>query len=110
MGLFISRYITTLLIFVIGLKAPGLSSPYTQQQDEEPLTDNNTQNRSAFSNAWKKIKTLAPYIWPKQFGLQIKVILCVMLLIGGRVVKLFLPIYRKNIGKINNLFHGIYLK
>lgn len=106
MALFVSRYITTLLIFVIGLKAPGLSWPYAQQ-DEEPLTEgNNNASRSAFSNAWTKIKTLMPYLWPKQFGLQLKVVICIILLLFGRVVKLFLPIYRKNIGEITflNLF------
>lgn len=99
MSLFISRYITALLIFVIGLKAPGLSWPYSQQ-DEEPLTEeNNNANRSAFSNVWKKIKTLMPYLWPKQFGLQTKVVACIILLLCGRAVKLFLPLYRKSIGK-----------
>ena len=39
MGLFIARYITTLLIFVIGLKAPGISNR-RHDSDSEPLTNN----------------------------------------------------------------------
>ena len=39
MGLFISRYVTTLLIFAIGLKAPGISNRRSDD-DTEPLTNN----------------------------------------------------------------------
>lgn len=39
MGLFIARYITTLLIFAIGLKAPGISNR-RHDADTEPLTNN----------------------------------------------------------------------
>lgn len=40
MGLFITRYITTLLIFAIGLKAPGISNMRSHNADTEPLTNN----------------------------------------------------------------------
>lgn len=103
MVLFIARYLTTLLIFVLGLLAPGLSWPFDMpdqerltQDDETPGTNNNP---SAFRHALKRLKKLSPYLWPKQFSLQVKVVICIILLICGRAVKLFLPIYRKKIGK-----------
>lgn len=38
MGFFVTRYVSCLLIFVLGLKAPGLVSYY--QDDEQHLVDN----------------------------------------------------------------------
>lgn len=96
MVFFVLRYTSGLLIFVLGLKAPGIMAPYIQN-DEEMLTDRNS-NPSAFRNAFKKLRKLFPYLWPKKdFGLQLRVVICIGLLIGGRVIKLYLPIYRKAI-------------
>ncbi|CAG9833371.1 unnamed protein product [Diabrotica balteata] len=56
----------------------------------------NKQNTSTWSNFWKKLKILSPFLWPKKdFVLQFKVLICFMLLGGGRVVNLFVPIYQK---------------
>lgn len=45
---------------------------------------------------------LAPFLWPKRdCALQLRVIACVILLIGGRVMNLYVPIYQKNIGNFN---------
>lgn len=46
MGLFISRYICTLLIFVLGLKAPGIQS--IENEDETVLIDNDNANNVSF--------------------------------------------------------------
>ncbi|KAI4454528.1 atp-binding cassette sub-family b [Holotrichia oblita] len=55
-------------------------------------------NQSTWKNAWKKMRTLAPFLWPKKdFSLQIRVIFCFMLLAGGRVINLYVPIYSKYI-------------
>lgn len=43
---------------------------------------------------------MAPFLWPKKdFLLQLNVIICVLLLVAGRVMNLYVPIYQKNIGK-----------
>ncbi|XP_067635780.1 ATP-binding cassette sub-family B member 6 [Eurosta solidaginis] len=99
MGLFVTRFISSLLIFILGLKAPGIMRHYTPV--DEPSTENsnsNIQQGSAFRNAFKKMRKLLPYLWPKKdILLQLAVIACIGLLISGRVIKLFLPIYRKKL-------------
>ncbi|KAI2474119.1 ATP binding cassette (ABC) transporter subfamily B member [Diabrotica virgifera virgifera] len=56
----------------------------------------NKENTSTWSNFWKKLKILSPFLWPKKdFVLQLKVLVCFLLLGGGRVVNLFVPIYQK---------------
>lgn len=102
MGLFVTRFVTSLLIFVLGLKAPGIKTFYNEHR---PLEEENSENSpihrgSAFRNAFKKLRKLFPYLWPKKDAfLQFCVLLCILLLAAGRVVKLYLPIYRKNLGK-----------
>lgn len=117
MGLFIARYLTSLLIFVLGLKAPGITTyPYAgsherleEDQDTTPQEQSasNTvtmHSGSAFKNAFKKLRKLFPYLWPKSnIKLQAIVCFCLVLLLVGRVVKLFLPIYRGKLGKFNEL-------
>lgn len=60
------------------------------------------ENRSTWNNLLRKIKTLSPFLWPKKdFCLQFRVIFCFLLLAGGRVINLYVPIYNKLIGKNN---------
>ena len=55
-------------------------------------------NASTWQNLWHKIKTLAPFLWPKKSALlQLRVIFCFVLLIGGRAINLYVPIYNKKI-------------
>lgn len=107
MGLFVTRYITSLLIFVLGLKAPGITVLFNMHQrleEESQQTPADNLNRgSAFRNAFKKLRKLFPYLWPKKDAfLQITVLICILLLTLGRVIKLYLPIYRKKLGKSVN--------
>ncbi|XP_043655583.1 ATP-binding cassette sub-family B member 6 [Drosophila teissieri] len=102
MGLFVTRFLCSLLIFVLGLKAPGIMAPYNPHQRLDNDTANesqgNVQTGSAFRNGWRKLRTVFPYLWPrKNIVLQIAVIVCIILLLAGRVIKLFLPIYRKKL-------------
>jgi len=54
---------------------------------------------STWNNFWRKIRVLAPFLWPrKDIVLQLRVILCFLLLIGGRVINLYVPLYSKKIG------------
>uniref|UniRef100_U5EX21 ATP-binding cassette sub-family B member 6 n=1 Tax=Corethrella appendiculata TaxID=1370023 RepID=U5EX21_9DIPT len=96
MGLFVSRYIATFFIFLIGLKAPGITSAQLPMEDLDNLIEN--ENQSTFNNAWKKLVSLLPFLWPKKdLILQFRVIFCFALLITGRIVNLFVPIYNKKI-------------
>ncbi|XP_058060674.1 ATP-binding cassette sub-family B member 6 [Anopheles bellator] len=95
-GLFIVRYIVTMLLFVIGLKAPAITS--TLNSEEYQNLHTNQENQSTFRNAWNKMGTLMPFLWPKKDSfLQIRVIFCFLLLISGRVINLYVPIYNKKI-------------
>lgn len=70
-----------------------LVSPFVFQRQND--------NQSTFRNFWKKVRTLAPFLWPKKDCLlQSKVIFCFLLLAAGRVVNLYVPIYNKMIGKL----------
>ncbi len=67
--------------------------------------------QSTWSNALKKFKLLWPYVWPKKSALlQFCVLFCMLILIAGRVVNLFTPIYYKYIGRNNTDYHCLSLE
>ena len=46
------------------------------------------------------MRMLVPFMWPrKSLGLQLVVMVCVLLLVAGRVVNLYTPIMYKYIGE-----------
>ncbi|KAI4490941.1 hypothetical protein M0802_010615 [Mischocyttarus mexicanus] len=106
MGLFVSRYVSNLMIFAIGLKAPGI---FSNNQEYHTLNNDTAsqsryyherpeENASPWKNIWYKMKTLAPFLWPKSdILLQLRVIFCFGLLMLGRLINLYVPIYN---GKI----------
>nr|CAD7438024.1 unnamed protein product [Timema bartmani] len=110
MTLFVLRYVSCLAIFIFGLRAPGImstrdyfnlnhsfSSHHIQSDERETRSQGST-----FRNAWAKIKTLAPFLWPKKdCVLQLRVMFCFFLLACGRVINLYVPIYNKLI--VNSL-------
>jgi len=51
-----------------------------------------------------------PFLWPKgSVALQLCVLVCIVLLVAGRVANLFLPIYYKKIGELMYLhFETVY--
>lgn len=74
------------------------------------LIVNFQENRSTFRNGWAKLRTLMPFLWPKKsFLLQLRVVFCFVLLFGGRVINLFVPIYNKKIGLLWNAFDIQYI-
>ncbi|KOC69417.1 ATP-binding cassette sub-family B member 6, mitochondrial [Habropoda laboriosa] len=104
MALFILRYVSNLSIFALGLKAPGItgntdSEYHTLNSGPRPryYQDRLDDTSSAWKNAWYKIKTLAPFLWPKTFMLQLRAIFCFGLLISGRVINLYVVIYNRKI-------------
>lgn len=53
---------------------------------------------SAFSGFWTKCKLLFPYVWPKRnYRLQAHVVVCFLILVGARVINVYVPIYYKKI-------------
>lgn len=104
MALFVLRYVSNLVIFALGLKAPGIPNyaapeyrtlPNGPSQRSRYYQGRPEDNSSTWRNAWYKIKTLAPFLWPKSFMLQLRVVFCFGLLIGGRLINLYVPIYNK---------------
>lgn len=108
LSIYACKYVFTAGVFVLGLKAPGIptvrhSDSFTRLNPNgtSDSGDNNesVSSGSAFGNICHKIKLLMPFVWPsKSFILQLNVLLCVLILVAGRVTNLFVPIYNKKIG------------
>lgn len=99
MGLFITRYISCLLLFGLGLRAPGIttSRDYMNLNSSSSNIPSQTDTTgSTWKTAYRRTKTLAPFLWPKKsFILQLHVVCCIILLFFGRVLNLVVPIYSK---------------
>ncbi|XP_053327347.1 ATP-binding cassette sub-family B member 6 [Spea bombifrons] len=108
-GFWTLRYVCLLLLFTLGIIAPGRPrKPYILliNEDErdvenvQPLLRN--QNESTWQGLRKKLRLLIPYLWPKgNVLLQLLVLLCMGLMGVERVINVFVPIYYKTI--VNNL-------
>ncbi|XP_034832420.1 ATP-binding cassette sub-family B member 6 [Maniola hyperantus] len=101
MSLFVGRYVSCMIMFILGMKAPGIvhQFEYLLPDDENrrnvPPRDD---NRSTFRNVFVKLRTLLPFLWPKKsLCLQIYVFICILALIAGRAINLYVPIYNKKI-------------
>lgn len=100
MAFFVLRYVGCLFIFVLGLKAPGIARNPGENYTNLPATDEtpSADTRSTWVSAWSRTKRLAPFLWPsRNIWLQMRVILAIGLLIGGRVLNVYVPIYQKKI-------------
>ncbi|BES91756.1 ABC transporter transmembrane region [Nesidiocoris tenuis] len=103
LAMFVTRYVLSLTIFALGLKAPGIPSSrdyihnsYYNVSSDADSNDRAGDSQSTWHNVWKKTSTLAPFLWPKKsFSLQLRVIVCIVLLLGGRVINLYVPLYSK---------------
>jgi len=106
LGLFVANYLLTCGVFVLGLRAPGLTpthqySTFTRQSSAEPEEGTASQG-STWRGFWGKLKRLLPYMWPSNSPLlQLRVMACFVLLILLRVTNVFVPIYYRNI--VNSL-------
>ncbi|KAJ1348708.1 hypothetical protein KIN20_004072 [Parelaphostrongylus tenuis] len=55
-----------------------------------------SESQSTWSNFSRKISLILPYVWPKKsLALQLRVALCLFLLLFGRLINLALPLYSK---------------
>ena len=99
LGLYVSRYVLTCAVFVLGLRAPGLtpSHQYTNFPSREE-EDRSASEGSTWRGFWRKLVKLLPYMWPRNSpGLQLQVVLCFLLLAGNRVTNVYVPLYYKKI-------------
>ncbi|XP_054628283.1 ATP-binding cassette sub-family B member 6 [Dunckerocampus dactyliophorus] len=114
-ALWLMRYVGTGLLFLVGLKAPGLPRrPYMLlinederdvEQGAQSLLGRPDQNQSTWQGFRKKVRLLLPYMWPRgSIWLQLLVLFCLGLLGIERAINVFVPIYYKNI--VNELTDG----
>ncbi|GMS91003.1 hypothetical protein PENTCL1PPCAC_13178, partial [Pristionchus entomophagus] len=63
----------------------------------EPLMNGgSTETRSTWAGFSRKCSLMAPYVWPKKsLGLQLRVAVCLFLLLFGRLINVALPLYNK---------------
>ncbi|KAI5644369.1 ABC transporter transmembrane region domain-containing protein [Phthorimaea operculella] len=117
MALFVGRYVSCMLMFILGMKAPGIMHQFEYlnnderrhipprapgimhqfeylNNDERRHIPPREENRSTFRNVFGKLRTLFPFLWPrKSLLLQFFVFVCILALIAGRVINLLVPIY-----------------
>ncbi|KAG8432250.1 hypothetical protein GDO86_016768 [Hymenochirus boettgeri] len=112
LGLWITRYICTFFLFVLGIRAPGRpDKPYVLLINEDERDVENTQpllrgpNESTWQGFRRKLRLIVPYVWPRgNVALQLLVLLCMGLMGLERAINVFVPIYNKNI--VNGLTDG----
>ncbi|XP_063825603.1 ATP-binding cassette sub-family B member 6 [Ostrinia nubilalis] len=98
MALFVGRYVSCMIMFVLGMKAPGIMHQfeYLEGDDTRRLVPPRDDNRSTFRNVFGKLRTLLPFLWPRKSAcLQVYVFICILALLAGRVINLYVPIYNK---------------
>lgn len=102
---FAARFVLSLLVFGIGLKGPSVPSAqdyflYSRGhiQETQPLLDEEGGSRSPFRGFKNKVRLLLPFLWPQRSRwLQFVVLFCVLLLVSGRVVNLFIPMLNRQV-------------
>ncbi|XP_064072654.1 ATP-binding cassette sub-family B member 6 [Vanessa tameamea] len=101
MSLFVGRYVSCMIMFILGMKAPGIMHQFEYLESDDGNRRNippRNDNRSTFRNVFGKLRTLFPFLWPrKSLCLQIYVFICILALLAGRVINLYVPIYNKRI-------------
>jgi hypothetical protein len=98
----IFRLIATIFVFSIGLRAPGV--PQRRYAAMVNRSQSQIEEENAKDNVWlkflKHFKSLAPFIWPRgHWGLQINIIICILILLVGRLFSIEIPRYTKLISK-----------
>nr|XP_054767033.1 ATP-binding cassette sub-family B member 6-like [Lytechinus pictus] len=104
-GLWLVRYVITFCLFVLGLRAPGLPKKsymlIINEDAEDPIEKTPpsiAENHSTWANIVTKVRILWPYIYPKgSFLPQLYLLVCVLMMIAGRVITVYIPILSKNI-------------
>jgi len=107
LGLFVANYLLTCGVFVLGLRAPGLTPTHqysnfreegAEQEEQEQEQPVSASEGSTWRGFWSKLMKLLPYMWPSKSPLlQLRVLACLLLLVLLRVTNVFVPIYYKKI-------------
>ena len=77
---------------------PPINSQSTVNPNKEGSFSRTSSQGSTFGSLWHKTKIMFPYIWPRRRPvLQLKIVICFLILVGGRVINVYVPIYYKKI-------------
>lgn len=101
-GYWCFRVSASMIVFFIGLRAPGVPRRrYAIMLNHMNAQGEQEQRRQ---NVWRKFfqhfRMLAPFIWPRgHFGLQLNILVCIGILLIGRILALEIPRYTKLISK-----------
>ncbi|CAN7998065.1 unnamed protein product [Ixodes pacificus] len=106
MAFYATRFVLSLLVFAIGLKGPSVPSSrdyflysrgHVQAAESQPLMEEG--EHSTFKGFMAKLRLLLPFLWPKNsHRLQLVVLMCLVLLVSGRAVNVFIPLLSKKVG------------
>ena len=102
-GYWIFRLVATLLVFFIGLRAPGVPRRRyaVMLNRSQSQLDEDRNKQGVWTKFLRHFKTLAPFIWPKgHYGLQLNFFICVVILLLGRLLSIEIPRYTKLISKV----------
>uniref|UniRef100_A0A2R5L9K5 ATP-binding cassette sub-family B member 6 n=1 Tax=Ornithodoros turicata TaxID=34597 RepID=A0A2R5L9K5_9ACAR len=102
---FAVRFFLTLAVFIFGLVAPSVpkSSDYVQfcqfpSPEREPLLEHAEEGASTFRGFCGKLRLLLPFLWPRRKSLlQFLVICCFIILVSGRAINIFIPVFNKKV-------------
>lgn len=120
---FAARFVLSVLVFGIGLRGPSVPSsrdyflyarggPDHLQESQRPLLEEEDDDEEAegggggggspFRGFRAKVRLLLPFLWPRRsHRLQALVLLCLLLLVAGRVVNVFVPMLNRAV--VNSL-------
>jgi len=77
----------------------GVQTPATQNNLSlfQRFKNRLKSTRTSFSSGWKTIRMIAPYFWPKNEPmLRLRVVVCILILLLGRVINLYIPMLYRN--------------
>lgn len=93
------RFGSTILILLLGLNGVGLRERHPNRYNRLSISDSDdglSTTRSTWSNLIYKSKLVLDATWPdKSLILQFKIIVCIITLIIGRVLNVFIPLTYK---------------
>ncbi|CAI6347440.1 unnamed protein product [Macrosiphum euphorbiae] len=101
-GLFVGNYILSFLLLILGVKAPGIMTArdyFSLHNSTDLFLDSDrVEEISTWKNMIRKVKMIAPFVWPKKsVALQLRVVACIILVIAGRVANVYVPLYSAKI-------------
>ncbi|XP_055303867.1 ATP-binding cassette sub-family B member 6-like [Sitodiplosis mosellana] len=91
------RYVCSLLVLALGFLAPGIASNHSND-DAYFKDDESKKTELVWADAWKNMRMLLPFVWPKRdLDIQLRILICVLILIVERFITLLVPIFNQRI-------------